>query len=66
MKLINPASRVLGNFAIVLFLLVAVGIATNVNAANNAGVTSDSHAAPTADIAVIIASAPAGTRLIFS
>ena len=50
MKLINPASRVLGNFAIVLFLLVAVGIATNVNAANNAGVTSDSHAAPTADI----------------
>ncbi|MFZ0062677.1 MAG: fasciclin domain-containing protein [Pyrinomonadaceae bacterium] len=50
MKLINPTSRVLGNFAIVLFLLVAVGIATNVNAANNASVTSDSHAAPTADI----------------
>ena len=50
MKLINPASRVLGNFAIALFLLVAVGIATNVNAANNAGVTSDSHSAPTADI----------------
>ena len=49
MKLINLGSRVLGNFAIALFLLVAVGIATDVNAASNAGVTN-SDAVPAADI----------------
>ena len=49
MKLINLGSRVLGNFAIALFLLVSIGIATTVNAANNAGVTN-SDAVPAADI----------------
>lgn len=49
MKLINLGTRVLGSFAIALFLLVAVGIATNVNAASNAGVT-DPEAVSAADI----------------
>ena len=49
MKLINLGSRVWGNFATVLFLLVAVGIATNVNAASNVGAPK-SDAVPAADI----------------
>ena len=49
MKLINLASKVLGNFAIALFLLVAVGVTTNVNATSNVGVTN-SDAVPAADI----------------
>lgn len=49
MKLINLGSRVWGNFATVLFLLVAVGIATNVNAASNVG-APNSDAVPAADI----------------
>lgn len=49
MKLINLASKVLGNFAIVLFLLVAVLVAPNANASSSASVT-DSDGAPGADI----------------
>lgn len=49
MKLINLASKVLGNFAIVLLLLVAVLVAPNANASSSAHVT-DSDGAPGADI----------------
>ena len=49
MKLINLASRVVGNFAIVLFLLVAVAIAPNVNVSSSAPVP-DSDTASAADI----------------
>ncbi len=49
MKSINLASRVLGKFAIVLFLLIAVAIAPNAKASSNASVTN-SDAAPAADI----------------
>ena len=53
MKLINMGSRVLGSFASVLFLLVAVGITTNVNAASSVGVTnSDAVPADIVDTAV--------------
>ena len=53
MKLINMGSRVLGKFASVLFLLVAVGITTNVNAASSVGVTnSDAVPADIVDTAV--------------
>jgi uncharacterized surface protein with fasciclin (FAS1) repeats len=48
MKLINLASRVVGNFAIVLFLLVAVALAPNVNASSVS--VPDSDKAPAADI----------------
>lgn len=48
MKLINLASRVVGNFAIVLFLLVAVALAPNVNASSVS--VPDSDKARAADI----------------
>lgn len=48
MKLINLASRVVGNFAIVLFLLVAVALAPNVNASSVS--MPDSDEASAADI----------------
>jgi uncharacterized surface protein with fasciclin (FAS1) repeats len=48
MKLINLASRVVGNFAIVLFLLVAVALAPNVNASSVS--VPDSDKASAADI----------------